>query len=334
LVSDTRSSWTRRIASGWSRAESTVTRLFLFAVFVVGLVAQFVKPVGDALQDKVYLGGALLTVVGYVLYAEVQRLNAGQTAQRSAESELQAVARRLEAEVQRLNEVLRPRGVRPRELEAQFKKVLEAGGDVGLSVLGFTGETFADPLVHILQGLTPRVPRSIQLRVLVPDFTREIEVPGQVDADGKAGDAPRFRESLVSQIARHERRLKDQIGRMERNDRGTLSVEFRVLHMSPSLKLYFINNDVVYEGIYDKIELRSETRQAAVPTQPDPNGSGAQLLDLLGYDSLLTRWASNGGDEAQKIIRRRRELFDTLWERARTFTTETSGAAPARPEVS
>ncbi|WP_369170339.1 ATP/GTP-binding protein [Streptomyces sp. R28] len=322
-MSDTSSSWASRLAAAWERAESTVTRLFLFGVFVVGLVAQFVKPVGDALQDKVYLGGALLTVVGYVLYAEVQRLNAGHSAQRVTEAELQAVVEELKSGVQRLNDVLCPSGVLPTKLEAQFQEVLEKGGEVRLSVLGFTGETFADPLVQrILPQLTPGVARTIQLRVLVPDFTKEIEVPGRVGADGKADDAPRFRESLVGQIENHERRLKDQARRMESNDRGRLSVEFRVLHMSPSLKLYFINDDVVYEGIYDKIE------------KVEPNGSGGQLLDPQGYDSLLTRWASNGGDEARKIIDRRRELFDTLWDSARAFTTEMPGTAPVRPEVS
>lgn len=87
-MSDARLSWSGRLAAGWGCAESFVTRLFLAAVFVVGVVAQFVKPVGDALQDKVYLGGALLTVVGYVLYAEVQRLHAAHRSQRESEEAL------------------------------------------------------------------------------------------------------------------------------------------------------------------------------------------------------------------------------------------------------
>ncbi|MGW6544556.1 ATP/GTP-binding protein [Streptomyces massasporeus] len=309
-MSDAGSSWTRRLAAGWGRAEPTVTRLFLFAVFVVGLVAQFVKPVGDALQDKVYLGGALLTVVGYVLYAEVQRLNAGHSEQRQAEAELQSVTQRLDEDVRRLNQALRPRGVPPTALEAQFKDVLEREEHVTISMLGFTGETFADPLVkRILPGLPQGAGRTIALRVLLPDFTKEIECPGRVGADGKAGDAPGFRASLVRRIATHEEWLKDQAERMNRNGRGTLRVEFRVLHMSPWLKLYFINEDVVYEGIYDKV---------------DP--SGGHVLDPQGYDSLLTRWAKDDGDEAREIVKRRVHLFDTLWKCARTFTTE----CPAR----
>lgn len=318
-MSDTGSSWTRRLAVGWGRAEPTVTRIFLAAVFGVGLVAQFVKPVGDALQDKVYLGGALLTVVGYVLYAEVQRLNAAHTAQQEAEETLHAVARRLDDEVRRLNSVLRPRSgevVTPSELEREFSEALEAGGDVRLTAMGFTGETFADPLKRILQRLSRNPLRTVSLRVLVPDFTKPIEVPGLVGADGKVSDAPRFRESLLRQIKDYESVLKDQVGRMADTGRGALTVEFRVMHMSPSLKLYFINNDVVYEGVYDKLELRRDTRHPDVPGQSAPHESGGRLLDLLGYDSLLTRWSPDGGEQAQKVIMRRRELFETFWNAA------------------
>jgi hypothetical protein len=43
------------------RFEPLVTRLLLLGIFVTGLTAQFVKPVGDALEGKAYLGGALLS---------------------------------------------------------------------------------------------------------------------------------------------------------------------------------------------------------------------------------------------------------------------------------
>lgn len=41
-----------------------------------GPIAQFVKPVGDALQGKVFLGGALLGLVGYVVYDTMKDLEA------------------------------------------------------------------------------------------------------------------------------------------------------------------------------------------------------------------------------------------------------------------
>ncbi|WP_164904896.1 ATP/GTP-binding protein [Streptomyces cyaneus] len=309
-MSDTRPSWGGRLAAGWGRLEPTITRLFLFAVFVIGLVAQFVKPVGDALADKVYLGGSLVTVVGYVLYAEVQRLNG-----------------RLDSEMQRLNS---GRVVTPRELVSEFQEALE-GRDVRLAAMGFTGETLAAPLKTFLQELSENKQRKVSIRVLVPDFTRQIEVPGFVDADGKVCDSPAFRAELREQIAAYERSLKEQKGRMAVANRGTLTVEFRVLHMSPSLKLYFIN-DRVYEGIYDKIDLRPEPWTTGTPAQPGPDPADGRLLDLIGYDSLLTRWSPDGGAHDRMMIRRRQEFFETLWNAAR----EPAPAIPhpTRPDAS
>jgi hypothetical protein len=238
LVSDTRPSWSGRLAAGWDRAWPTVMRLFLVVVFAVGLVAQFVKPVGDLLHDKIYLGGALATVAGYVLYAEVLRLNAAHAARRQAEESLADVVGRLDGEAQRLNSVLRPRTgavVTPRELERSFQEAIEAGGDVRLTAMGSTGETFAVPLKNVLQGVSRNHLRTVTLRVLVPDFTQRIEVPGLVGGDAKASDAPGSRAHLRRQINEYESSLKYQTGRMALAQRGTLSVEFRVLHMSPSL---------------------------------------------------------------------------------------------------
>lgn len=309
------------MAAGWGRAEPTLTRLFLLAVFVVGLVAQFVTPVGDALADKVYLGGALLTVVGYVLYAEVQRLNAAHTVRGEAEESLDAVVRRLEGEVQRLNAVMRPRAgevATPRELEREFLEALEAGGEVRLAAMGFTGETIATPLIRILQGLNRDPLRTVNLRVLVPDFTQPTEVPGRMGEAGKVSDAPEFRAHLRGKITGYERDLKVQIGRMAAAERGTLTVEFRELHMSPSLKFYFINNDVMYEGIYDKVDRRLDPWTTGSPVSPAPAAADS-LLDLIGHDSLLTRWSAGDGEHARRIIMRRREFFETLWSAARAL---------------
>lgn len=44
-----------------ARFEPVVTRVLLVGIFLTGLTAQFVKPVGDALEGKAYLGGALLS---------------------------------------------------------------------------------------------------------------------------------------------------------------------------------------------------------------------------------------------------------------------------------
>ncbi|MFF4354225.1 ATP/GTP-binding protein [Streptomyces sp. NPDC001530] len=325
-MSEARSSLSSRVAAGWARAESVVTKVLLLVIFGIGLIAQFVKPVGDALEGKAYLGGALLSLVGYVLYAEVQRLNGAHQAQREHTENLYET-------VQRLNSMLRPQAgvmVTPADLEAEFKEALQAGGEIHLAAMGFTGETFATPLKRILERLPPNSRRIVHIRVLVPDFTKEIEVPGLLGADGKVGDAPDFRHELVRQIAGYQALLKSMIIRMRDKDQGKLTVSFRVMHMSPSLKLYLINDDQAFEGIYDKIELRRDQYRS-----PEPAGEGIEtngrLLDPQGYDSLLTRWSRDDGERAREIIVRRRELFDTFWNAAHELSvvSGTNGAQPS-----
>jgi len=317
-VSEARSSLSSRVAAGWARAESVVTKVLLLAIFLIGLVAQFVKPVGDALEGKAYLGGALLSLVGYVLYAEVQRLNGAHQAQREDTESLHDTVRHLDEAVQHLNSVLRPQTgvvVTPNDLEAEFEKALEAGGDVKFAALGFTGETFATPLKKVLERLPRDTSRTVEIRVLVPDFTKPIEVPGLVGADGKVGDAPGFRQDLVRQISGYEALLKSLIIRMYDKGRGNLTVSFRVMHMSPSLKLYLINDDQAFEGIYDKIELRRDQYHSSDPSVEGTETSG-RLLDPQGYDSLLTQWRRDDGERAREIIVRRRKLFETFWSAA------------------
>ncbi|MET7273663.1 ATP/GTP-binding protein [Streptomyces flaveolus] len=308
-----------RMAARWSRAESAVTRVLLLAVFCVGLVAQFVKPVGDALQGKTYIGGALLSIVGYVLYAEVLRLNTAHDAQREQTRRLDETVRRLGEEVRDLTARLRPQSgehATTDQLVQECAEALRRGGDVRLWGMCFTGETFADPMRRVLEDLPPDPSRSVDVRILVPDFTRPMEVPGLVrDADGKLTDAPGFRRYLVGKIAGYERDLRMMRGRMLRSGQGALSVEFRAVHMSPFLKLYVINDDVVFEGIYDKIRLRPDEYRSLVPA-PSRSHDDDQLLDLIGHGSLLTRWCRDDGDRGRDVVARRRAFFGVLWEAA------------------
>ncbi|WP_328450968.1 ATP/GTP-binding protein [Streptomyces sp. NBC_00386] len=314
-----------------------VTKVLLLAIFLIGLIAQFVKPVGDALEGKAYLGGALLSLVGYVLYAEVQRLNAAHETQRDGTGALRVAAQRLEEEVRRLGDevqqlkeerLLEARDlVTADDLGAEFVKALQTGEDVHFSAMGFTGETLARPLGRILEGIHRNPERTIHVRVLVPDFTKPMEVPGWVGMDGKIRDAPMFRQSLLEKIKGHETDLKRQAGRMAGKGQGRLNVEFRVMQNSPSLKLCLINSDQVFEGFYDKTECRHGEYDSAVAAGEGGELSGGHILDLLGYDSLLKCWSLDGDRRSREMIARRQEFFNTFWDAAHEFSGVSAGSA-------
>ncbi len=325
-MSEGGSSLRGRMAARWSRAETTVTKGLLLAVFVVGLVAQFVKPVGDALEGKTYIGGALLSIVGYVLYAEVLRLNTAHDTQREAAGHLHETVRRLSDEVRDLTTRLRPQSgeeATGQQLMEECAQTVRQGGAVELWGMCFTGETFVEPLRRVLEELPPDPSRSVSVRILVPDFTRPVEVPGLVrGADGKLADAPGFRRYLVEKITGYERGLETMRGRMLRKAQGTLSVEFRAVHMSPFLKLYVIGDEVIFEGIYDKIDVRPDEYRAPVSAPSRSEADDDQLLDLIGHGSLLTRWSRYDGERGRDVVARRRAFFGILWDAARPVRSE------------
>ncbi|MFD9860870.1 hypothetical protein [Streptomyces alboflavus] len=275
-------------SEGWAkRAESAVTKALFLAVFVLGLLAQFVTPLGDALEGKAYLGGAILSLVGYVLYSEVRGLN----------------------------DALRPAArqeVAASELRGFFGAAL-GRAEPRIDAIGFTGETVVNELARSLDGLHGAVRPEVAVRILVPDFTREMAIPGMLDGDGKAADDPDFRAELLRQVQGYERGMEVLARRLRHDRRGGLAVEFRVLHISPFVKFCLVDSEHLFDGIYD-----------AVKEEPSRDHAGRHVLDLMGYDSLLTHWHIDAGAAAREKIVRRQELFETLWRVARPLTPPAS----------
>ncbi|MEU6323688.1 hypothetical protein [Streptomyces sp. NPDC047009] len=137
-----------------------MTQLFLLGIFVVGLTAQFVTPLGDALQGKAFLGGALLSLVAYVLYDAVKDLDAS------------------------LRQPARSR-VGPGELGRFVREAFRAR-TLEITFLGYTGETIFGALYSRLEELLddPGRTRRVCVRVLVPDFGQPMTVPSRVGPNG------------------------------------------------------------------------------------------------------------------------------------------------------
>ncbi|MFH8490843.1 hypothetical protein [Streptomyces longisporoflavus] len=264
-----------------------MTRVLLLSIFGLGLVAQFVQPVGDALEGKAFLGGAVLSLVGYVLYSEVQKLNA---AMRPAARET----------------------VLTRDLRQYFDDALRLR-EARIDAIGFTGETVVYQISRALEDLRDNARPRVELRILVPDFTKPIEIPGMLDAEGKAQDDEGFRDELFAKIREYERNMTALARRLQLDHKAELVPMFRVLHISPFLKFCLINDEQLFDGIYDKVEKR-----------PADVGSDRQILDLMGYHTALTRWHIDGGPAAREKCTQRKELFETLWGVARPLTPSAS----------
>lgn len=257
------------------RFEPAAVRILLAVIFITGLLAQFVKPVGDALEGKAFLGGALLSLVGYVLYDALRELN---------------LAARIPA-----------RGrVNSRSLGRFVAEAFQARR-VEISFFGYTGETLYNELYHRLERLVenPGPTRRVIIRVMVPDFSRPMRVPSLVGADDEPEDAPEFRDRAERKCQEYDQILSGLAQGLTRIGRMDVTCEYRVYHGPPLHKLCIFNRKHVLHGLY-KVSTRMPLR-------------GPEYYDPKGYDTDLTVLAGEHGTQDEAAIAMWVEHFDDLW---------------------
>ncbi len=263
-----------------ARYEPAVTRTLLLGLFVTGVSAQLVEPIGDALQDKAFLGGALLSLVGYVLYESVKDL---------------AASLRLPARAQ----------VESRELGTFVSEAFRAR-TVEIGFLGYTGETLYNELHHRLEGLQedPGLTRHVNVRFLIPDFGRPMTVPSRVGENGRPDDDEDFRKRLEEKCREYDQTLAGLAERLTGLGRVTARCEYRLYPGIPTNKVCVFNRELVLHGLYD-VTARTVLRSS------DP-----EYYDPKGYRTALTVWSQEGGDDAKAVIATWNKHFDSLWDLA------------------
>ncbi|MGW7424352.1 hypothetical protein ACWGJB_30720 [Streptomyces sp. NPDC054813] len=257
------------------RVEPVVTRVLLLGIFVTGLTAQFVKPVGDALEGKAYLGGALLSLVGYILYDQVKELN----------SSVRAPARTL---------------VNSSRLGDLVSEAFEARR-VEISFLGYTGETLYSALYHRLEDLSshPGPTRRVVIRMLVPDFGQPMTVPSKVGERDKPVDDPEFRERMEQRCREYDGILAQLAEQLTNAGRVRVDCEYRLYPGIPRDKICIFNRQQVLHGLYD-LSARMRLRQM-----------GDEYYDPKGYNTDLSMWTREGVAETE--VATWTKHFDDLW---------------------
>ncbi|MFD9330736.1 hypothetical protein [Streptomyces sp. NPDC060065] len=260
-----------------ARYEPMFTRILLMTIFVVGVTAQFVKPVGDALEDKAFLGGALLSLVGYVLYDSVKDL---------------AASLRLPTRVQ----------VTSPELGSFVSEAFRAR-TVEIRFLGYTGETLYHELYHRLEGLLddPGPTRRVSVRFLIPDFGQPMTVPSKVGPDGAPVDDPDFRKNLEQQCQKYDEQLSALAERLTTVGRVTAECEYRLYPGIPRDKICIFNRELVLHGLYDVVA-------RTVGRSSDP-----EYYDPKGYRTNLNVWSREGNDDAKAVVATWNKHLDDLW---------------------
>ncbi|MHB9759758.1 hypothetical protein ACYBSK_35715 [Streptomyces sp. BYX5S] len=265
----------RSLRRFYQRVEPTVVRVLLLVVFVVGLTAQFVAPLGDALEGKAYLGGALLSLVAFILYEALKELTAA--------TRLPA---RMEANSRNLGNFV---------ADAFESRIVE------ISFSGYTGETLFNELYHRLERLAeaPGPTRRVTVRMIVPDFSQPMFVPSRVGADGAAEDAPEFRRRIERKCQEYDQILSDLAAGVTRLGHVEVRCEYRVISGPPLQKLCIFNRKRVLHGLYD-LSSRMSLQE--------------QYYDPKGYDTDLTVLAAERRPEDEPAVGMWVKHFDELWE--------------------
>lgn len=270
----------QRLRRFQERFEPAVTRIVLLAIFVTGLAAQFVQPVGDALEGKAFLGGALLSLVAYVLYDAVTSLS----------SSMRLPARAL---------------VNSRELGGFVNDAFQARR-VEISFLGYTGETLYHELHSRLQDLLddPGPARHVSIRMLVPDFGQPMTVPARVGPDDRPIDDPWFRDRILRQCQGYDGALSHLAEQLTGDGRIVVRCEYRSYPGIPRDKICIFNRTQVLHGLYD-LSVRTRVED-----------SGPEYYDPKGYRTELNVWSREGTPAADVAVATWIKHFDDLWSLA------------------
>jgi hypothetical protein len=174
---------------------------------------------------------------------------------------------------------------------------------VAIDAYCFNGETLASaiaaPVVALTAGAEAR-PRSVSLRMLLPDPERSLALPQVIDEPAD----PRPRERLRSVIDHIHGSLRHSLRMLAvRELVPEVNVEARQVAITPTQRVYILNGEEVLVGHYQVTPRRVELAR-------DP----MEIYDLLGLDGMLFRHTAVPGDRlTADYVQQTQMWFDSLW---------------------
>ncbi len=175
---------------------------------------------------------------------------------------------------------------------------------VAIDFAGFSGETLhgviQEPLDKIRTGEIK--PESVSIRMLLPDTTRPMAVPCRVE---DLADDPDYRARMHQVTGRHAYGILETVQELARLGRiKQASTEIRAYQVPPVFKLYLLNGDEAFFGLYPLVEHKI----------PFPDGTHP-VYDLMGKDAVVFRHSKAAGDAADaQFVDQAQGWFDSMWD--------------------
>lgn len=179
-----------------------------------------------------------------------------------------------------------------------------AAEHVAIDFAGFSGETLhgvvQEPLDMIRTGQIK--PASVSIRMLLPDTTRPMTVPCRVE---DLADDPGYRARMHQITGRHAYAILETVQELARLGRiEQASTEIRAYQVPPLFKLYLLNGQEAFFGLYPLVEHKI----------PFPDGSHA-MYDLMGKDAVVFRHSARSSDPADaQFVEQAQGWFDAMWD--------------------
>ncbi len=270
-----------------------LVKWLLSSVAVLGVAAELIDPVGDALQGQQFLGGSFAAVVALILFDAISD---------TGEREGSGV------------DVLSTLS----ELNGPVNEAFQEP-HVDIYFSGFTMETLygliRDPLMGVADG-TIR-PKRVTLRIIVAHLDLPMNLPGALsphpDESGRLvfGDSEDNRERMREDYTlKYWRELRALLDRVRRHDpRIVIDCEVRESPHGPQAKLYILNEARIFHGWYG-IEESTFERDGRVHDFLDAAG-----LSIKHGDARYFGWTVRSGTKTtRQVARSHLEWFQNLWD--------------------
>jgi len=198
---------------------------------------------------------------------------------------------------------VRSRTEQPVGLRPHIDRAFESDS-VTIDFAGFSGETLAgaitEPLDRVRAGrLTPR---SIKVRVLVPDPAVPWALPARADT---RADDPEFRQRMAKITDRSLSAISESVSELkELGLVPDVAVRFRAHRAAPLFKLYIINGEEAFFGFYP-------VRERTINFGEESHA----VIDLMGKDATLFHHAVGDDDTSSgtMYVDQARAWFDSMW---------------------
>lgn len=176
---------------------------------------------------------------------------------------------------------------------------------VAIDFAGFSGETLhgvvQEPLDKIRMGHIK--PATVTIRILLPDTTRPMVLPCRVE---DLSDDPDYRVRAHQITSRHAYAILDTVQELVRLGRiREASTQIRAHPAPPLFKLYILNGEEVFFGLYPIVEHN-------IPLASGPR----DIYDLMGKDAVVFHHSAHSGQPADvPYVEQVRAWFDSMWEK-------------------